>query len=133
VIVKLWLQHFFVVWVHLRQLIIVIIQALESGHRKKQLSSKWPTQVCWKIAADTELVMFYQQFTDPVQPFIAVRKLSFKSWGLIYKISNDNLTIILKLRSTYNGRLIYKISYARLFLGTIHSQNCKLSEKMFAN
>ena len=59
--------------------------------------------------------MFYQQFTDPVQPFTAVRKLSFKSWGLVYKISNDNLTIILKLRSTYNGRIIYKIFYARLF------------------
>jgi len=29
-------------------------------------------------------------------------------WGQIYKISYDNLTIIPKLRSTYDGRLIYK-------------------------
>jgi len=38
-------------------------------------------------------------------------------WGPIYKISYDNLmiilqlTIILKLWSTYDGRLIYKTSY----------------------
>jgi len=32
-------------------------------------------------------------------------------WGPIYKISYDYLTIMPKLRSTYDGRLIYKISY----------------------
>jgi len=31
-----------------------------------------------------------------------------ETWGLIYKISYDNLTIMPKLRSIYNGRLIYK-------------------------
>ena len=31
--------------------------------------------------------------------------------GPIYKISYDNLTIMQKLRSTYDGRLIYKTSY----------------------
>ena len=31
--------------------------------------------------------------------------------GPIYKISYDNLTIMRKLRSTYDGRLIYKTSY----------------------
>ena len=33
-----------------------------------------------------------------------------------------------KLRSTYDGRLIYKTSYegARLFLGTIHLQSGKI-------
>jgi len=31
--------------------------------------------------------------------------------GPIYKISYDNLTIMPKLRSTYDGRLIYKTSY----------------------
>jgi len=30
--------------------------------------------------------------------------------GPIYKISYDNLTIMPKLRSTYDGRLIYKTS-----------------------
>ena len=33
------------------------------------------------------------------------------NWDTIYKISYDNLTIMPKLRSTYNGRLIYKTSY----------------------
>jgi len=37
--------------------------------------------------------------------------------GLIYTISYDNLTTLLKLRPTYDGRLIYK---TKLFLGTIH-------------
>ena len=32
-------------------------------------------------------------------------------WGPIYKIFHDNLTIMPKLRSTYDGRLIYKTSY----------------------
>ena len=32
-------------------------------------------------------------------------------WGLIYKISYDNLTIMPKLRSTYDRSLIYKTSY----------------------
>jgi len=34
-----------------------------------------------------------------------------------------------ELRSTYDGRLIYETSYtkgARLFLGTIHLQSCKI-------
>jgi len=39
----------------------------------------------------------------------------FDTWGPIYKISYDNLmltlTIMPKLRSTYNIRLIYKTSY----------------------
>jgi len=34
-----------------------------------------------------------------------------RSWGPIYKISYDNLMIMPKLRSTYDGRLIYKTSY----------------------
>ena len=34
-----------------------------------------------------------------------------KTWGTIYKISYDYLTIMPKLRSTYDGRLIYKTSY----------------------
>ena len=29
--------------------------------------------------------------------------LQVGTWGLIYKISYDNLTIMLKLRSTYDG------------------------------
>jgi len=36
------------------------------------------------------------------------------SWGPIFKISYDNLTIMPKLRSTYDGRLIYKTSYEGL-------------------
>ena len=52
-----------------------------------------------------------------------------KTRGLFYKIFYNNLTIMPKLRSTYDKRLIYKTSYrnARLFSGrpTIHSQNCK--------
>jgi len=31
--------------------------------------------------------------------------------GLIYKISYDNLTIMPKLRPTYDGRLIHKTAY----------------------
>jgi len=31
--------------------------------------------------------------------------------GPIYKLSYDSLTIMPKLRSTYDGRLIYKTSY----------------------
>jgi len=34
-----------------------------------------------------------------------------ETWGPIYKISYDSLTIMRKLRSTYDGRLIYKTSY----------------------
>jgi len=33
------------------------------------------------------------------------------NWDPIYKISYNNLTIMPKLRSTYDGRLIYKTSY----------------------
>ena len=58
--------------------------------------------------------------------------------GPIYKISYDNLTIMPKLRSTCDWRnskmkhrrnsKIYKhlTKDARLFLGMIHSQNCKV-------
>ena len=35
------------------------------------------------------------------------------SWGPIYKISYDNLTIMPKLQLTYDRRLIYKTSYER--------------------
>jgi len=52
--------------------------------------------------------------------------LQVGTWGLIYKISYDNLTIMLKLRSTYDGRLIYKTSHARLFSGTIRLENRKI-------
>ena len=50
------------------------------------------------------------------------------SWGLIYKISYDNLTIIWKFRLTCDGRLIYKTSYEerKVFLSTIRSQNRKI-------
>ena len=34
-----------------------------------------------------------------------------ETWGPIYKISYDNLTIMPKLRSTYDRCLIYKTSY----------------------
>ena len=34
------------------------------------------------------------------------------TWGPIYQISYDNLTIMPKLRSTYDGCLIYKTSYS---------------------
>jgi len=50
--------------------------------------------------------------------------------GPIYKISYDCLTIMPKLRSTNDGRLIYQKNHrngARLFLGTIHLQNCKIA------
>jgi len=42
-----------------------------------------------------------------------------KSWGQIYKISYDNITIMPKSQSTYDGRLIYKTSYEahKAFLG----------------
>ena len=45
----------------------------------------------------------------------------------ILRQSYDYLTIIPKLRSTYDGRLIYKTSYEqrKAFLDTIHLQNCK--------
>jgi len=33
------------------------------------------------------------------------------TWGPIYKISYDYLTIMPKLRSTYDGCLIYKTTY----------------------
>ena len=51
--------------------------------------------------------------------------------GPIYKISYDNLTIIPKLRSTYDGHLIYKTSCEgrKDFLrydNTIHLQSCKI-------
>jgi len=41
------------------------------------------------------------------------------TWGPIYEISYDNLTIMPQLRSTYDGRLIYKTSYEErnAFLG----------------
>jgi len=47
------------------------------------------------------------------------------TWGLIYKISYDNLTIMPKLRSTYDVRLIYKTSYSEWkdFIAKIHVQN----------
>jgi len=51
---------------------------------------------------------------------------------LVLKIHFSNPTIILaimpKLRSTYDGRLIYKTSYEKrkAFLGTIHLQNHKI-------
>jgi len=43
-------------------------------------------------------------------------------WGPIYKITNDNLTIMPKLQWTYDGRLIYQTSYegCKAFLGMIH-------------
>ena len=47
----------------------------------------------------------------------------------IYKISDDYLTIMPKLRSTYDGHLMYKTCHtkgARLFLGTIHLQSHKI-------
>jgi len=46
-------------------------------------------------------------------------------WGPIYKTSDDNLTIMPKLRSTYDGRLIYKTSYNewKAFIGKFHVQN----------
>ena len=37
-----------------------------------------------------------------------LRRSEFEAWGPIYKISYDNLSIMPKLRSTYDGRLIYK-------------------------
>jgi len=45
----------------------------------------------------------------------------------ILRQSYDYLTIIPKLRSTYDGHLIYKTSYEqrKAFLDTIHLQNCK--------
>jgi len=48
--------------------------------------------------------------------------------GPIYTISYDNLTIMPKLRSSYNGRLIYQTSYeeCKAFLGTIYLQNRKI-------
>jgi len=46
----------------------------------------------------------------------------------ILRQSYDNLTIMPKLRSTYDERLIYKTAYEghRLFLGMIHLQSCKI-------
>ena len=46
----------------------------------------------------------------------------------ILRQSYDYLTIMPKLRSTYDGRLIYKTSTkgTRIFLGTIHLQNCNI-------
>jgi len=46
----------------------------------------------------------------------------------ILRQSYDHLTIMPKLRSTYDGRLIYKTSYKgrKAFLGTIHLQSCKI-------
>jgi len=46
----------------------------------------------------------YSLFPSPI-------KFSKEVCGPIYKISYDNLTIMPKLRSTYDGRLIYKTSY----------------------
>jgi len=45
--------------------------------------------------------------------------LSFANRGPIYKISHDSLTIMPKLRSAYDRRLIYKTSYEEraAFLG----------------
>jgi len=46
----------------------------------------------------------------------------------IFQQSYDYLTIMPKLRSTYDGRLIYEkrlTKNARVFLGTIHVQNRK--------
>jgi len=54
------------------------------------------------------------------------------TWGPIYKISYDNLTIMPKLRSTYDGRLIYKTSYEgrKAFLGydSLAKCECKIVE-----
>jgi len=47
----------------------------------------------------------------------------------ILRQSYDYLTIMPKLRSTHDGRLIYAkhpTKGARLFLGTIHLQSCKI-------
>jgi len=51
---------------------------------------------------------------------------SVKSRGPIYKISYDNLTIMPKLRSTYDGRLIYKTSYEELKAFLRHDSPAKL-------
>jgi len=48
------------------------------------------------------LLVYYNDYT--VQPD------NQRPWGPIYKISYDNLTIMPKLRSTYDERLIYKTS-----------------------
>jgi len=46
--------------------------------------------------------------SQSVSQFIVIRQL--EGWGPIYKISYDYHTIMPKLRSTYDGRLIYKTS-----------------------
>jgi len=53
--------------------------------------------------------------------------------GPIYKISYDNLTIMPKLRSTYDGHLIYKTSYEgrKAFLG--HNSVAKSSQIVFVH
>jgi len=49
-----------------------------------------------------------------------IRETECPGWKIqIYKISYDNITIMPKSRSTYDGRLIYKTSYEahKAFLG----------------
>ena len=50
----------------------------------------------------------------PMRPYHHLRIVFITnplSWGPIYKISYDSLTIMPRLRSTYDERLIYKTSY----------------------
>ena len=68
---------------------------------------------CWKkectqpIKQDL-LIRGYKWYTVGAQ---GKRRQYQQFWGPINKISYDNLTIMPKLRSTYDGRLIYKTCY----------------------
>ena len=78
------------------------------------------------------------RFNGIFSKMAAVRHLGFvifnflPVWGPIYKISSDNLmiylTIMPKLRSTYDRRVIYKTFHKRrkAFSRTIHLQNRKI-------
>ena len=65
-----------------------------------------------RLRFDTIVVMsLCPRFFGPPYTFMRRQKGNrSRSWGPIYKISYDNLTIMPKLRSTYDGRLIYKTS-----------------------
>jgi len=86
---------------------------------KKPFGSKEPLwgygrDATWRIRSNVPRATVMRLYTELLR-----RTLVLKCWGPIYKISYDYLTIMPKLRSTYDGRLIHKTSYEgrKAFLG----------------
>ena len=84
------------------------------------------TEIPLHIATDNLHCRQRRQNIDLVQDVVEIVLLKVCAAG--QKLSYDCPTIMPKLRSTYDRRLIYKTCYEarKSVFGTIHSQNCKI-------